>query len=180
MLCEINRKPREANTFQSLRIQQYGIIRAVKVGYGEQIRRRREARGWNQTDLAHRAVDDKGVGLNFGTVSQAEREANPTMKTLLKIAHGLECDVRLFFTESPAELTNPRPSPSPAHVSSAEEEETPMTERDRLAAAVNAATQLLGDEVGPVVELILHIRKRAHMPQEGAVPPASAEDGSTV
>ena len=65
------------------------------VAFGERVRRLREARGWSQMELGHRA------DRHFTFVSQVERgERNVTLMTIQKLAKALDVDPGVLVTAS--------------------------------------------------------------------------------
>jgi transcriptional regulator with XRE-family HTH domain len=91
---------------------------------GQEIRLRREAKGWSQAKLAGEA------GMGVSGVSQIETGArNPSAVTLRKLADALGVDVAEFFPKAPA---SPSTEPSPA------EEERRARERAAILAMKSA------------------------------------------
>jgi transcriptional regulator with XRE-family HTH domain len=74
-----------------VRGRQHRFLRNVRRGFGEEVRRRREARGFTIEQLAERA----GLTPNYvGTVETGKRD--PSLSTVLGLANGLRAPSRAF------------------------------------------------------------------------------------
>lgn len=160
-------------------------------------RARRRVQRWWEAQKDQGATQEKtGQRLNRSQpwVSKTLLTKGPRMEDLDRIAEMMGIPVEALvskrdnaFTESAAELMNPGPSLSPAHVSSSEndavsEEDLSMTEEQRRLATAAAAVAMLvlPEDFSHAIAFLTGLQQRRQRRQEGAAPPAVAEDGSTA
>ncbi|ODV44491.1 hypothetical protein AWV79_07620 [Cupriavidus sp. UYMMa02A] len=81
----------------------------IEQAFGEAVRDRRKAMGWNQSDLANHA------GLQTAAVSRVERgDGAPTLRTMQRIAAALNVRLYLLIRQAEKLQRTKHSAPSPA------------------------------------------------------------------